>query len=286
MSPPQVMLLTGCASGIGRQLTTSLAAAGHLLVATDVNLAGLERAAQQHGWPVERVACRELDVRDPAGWGAALDLALERWARIDVVFNIAGYLQPGLVHAQSPADVDRHLDINAKGTIYGTQAAAARMVRQGSGQIVNIASLAGVAPVPGISLYTASKFAVRGFSLAMANELRPYGVAVSVVCPDAVRTPMLELQLDYPEAALTFSGNRPLEVSDVERLILQHVLQRKPLEAILPRHRGWLAKLTNVLPGLSRRLLPLLVKKGLAGQAAARARRTVSADDSPVAPRP
>jgi NAD(P)-dependent dehydrogenase (short-subunit alcohol dehydrogenase family) len=74
------------------------------------------------------------------------------------------------------------------------------------------ASPAAFAPVPGLSLYAASKFAVRGFSLAAAQELRRHGVFVTVVCPDAVRTPMLALQRDYPEAALTFSGPRTLGV--------------------------------------------------------------------------
>jgi len=274
MASSQVMVLTGCASGIGCHLATVLAAAGHQLLLTDINLSGLQDAARRHNWSPDQVQLRQLDVSDAAAWADALDAAIERWGRIDVLMNIAGYLRPGLVHAQTADDVDRHIDINTKGTLYGTQAAAARMVPQRSGHIINIASMAGLAPVSGISLYTASKFAVRGFSLAMANELRPYGVAVSVVCPDAVRTPMLELQLDYPEAALTFSGSRPLEVTEIERLIIGHVLPRRPMEAILPRSRGWLAKLTSLMPGVSRRVLPILLKKGQAGQAAARARRT------------
>lgn len=280
MSPPQVMVLTGCASGIGCHLATALAAAGHQLLLTDIDLSGLNEAAARSNWNVNHVKLRQLDVRDAAAWCETLDAAIAHWGRLDVLMNIAGYLRPGLVHSQTPEDVDRHIDINTKGTLYGTQAAAARMVRQRSGHIINIASMAGLAPVSGISLYTASKFAVRGFSLAMANELRPFGVAVTVVCPDAVRTPMLDLQLDYPEAALTFSGNRPLEVTEIERLIVRHVLPRRPMEAILPRSRGWLAKLTSLMPGLSRRVLPILLKKGQAGQAAARARRSASARQS------
>lgn len=280
MSTSQVMVLTGCASGIGRHLAGVLAAQGHRLLLTDLNLPGLHEAAQQAGWDPTRTALRQLDVRDAAAWNGALDAAIERWGRLDVLLNIAGYLQPGLVHLQPAEQVDRHIDINTKGTLYGTLAAAARMVPQGNGHIINIASMAGLAPVSGISLYTASKFAVRGFSLAVANELRPHGVAVTVVCPDAVKTPMLDLQLDYPEAALTFSGSRPLELGEIERLIVRHVLPRRPMEAILPRSRGWLAKLTSALPGLSRRLLPLLEKKGLAGQSAARARRGSTTDRS------
>lgn len=283
MSSSQVMVLTGCASGIGCHMAGVLAAAGHQLLLTDINLNGLNEAARRRNWRPEQVELRQLDVRNAIDWAEVLDTAIARWGRIDVLLNIAGYLRPGLVHAQTADDVDRHIDINTKGTIYGTQAAAARMVRQGSGHIINIASMAGLAPVSGISLYTASKFAVRGFSLAMANELRPFGVAVTVICPDAVRTPMLDLQIDFPEAALTFSGSRPLEVAEIERLIVRKVLPRRPMEAILPRSRGWLAKLTSLAPGVSRRVLPMLLKKGQAGQAAARARRSNS---STVLPSP
>ena len=82
------------------------------------------------------------------------------------------------------------------------------MIPLGSGHIVNIASLASLVPSPGLALYSASKYAVRAFSLAAAEELREHGVAVTTVCPDAVRTAMLDKQLDYPEAALTFTAPR------------------------------------------------------------------------------
>lgn len=279
------MLLTGCASGIGRHLAGALAAGECRVVATDVDYAALQAAAQAQGWDPTRVELHALDVRDPRRWNEVLDLVQARWQRLDVLFNIAGFLRPGLVHEQTADDVDRHLDINAKGTIYGSQAAAARMVAQGHGHIVNFASMAGLAPVSGISLYTASKFAVRGFSLALANELRPHGVAVTVICPDAVQTPMLDLQLDCPQAALTFSGRRALGVEEIERLILRRVLPRRPLEAILPRSRGWLAKLTSALPGVARVVLPALMKKGLARQKQIRGQRAKPSSPAEIAPR-
>ena len=74
-------------------------------------------------------------------------------------------------------DVHRHFDVNVKGVIFGTRAAAARMIPQGHGHVVNIASMAALAPIPGLALYSASKYAVRAFSLAAAEELRAHGVA-------------------------------------------------------------------------------------------------------------
>jgi 3-oxoacyl-[acyl-carrier protein] reductase len=181
--------------------------------------------------------------------------------------NIAGVIRPGLVEAISPADVDFQLDINAKGTILGTRAAAARMIPKRSGHIINIGSLASLAPVAGLSLYTASKFAVRGFSLAAASELKPHGVALTLVMPDAVKTPMLDLQVDYDEAALTFSGDKPLAVEDIEELIINTVLPRRPLEVTIPLTRGALARLANTVPGAISLLRPLLTAKGSKEQA-------------------
>ncbi len=268
----RVVVLSGAASGIGRHLTGLLAARGDRLLATDIDLAALETAARHDTWPTDRVRLAALDVRDSAAWRQTIQHAIDTWGRLDVLLNVAGVIQPGQVHAQSPRDIDWHLDINAKGLIYGTQAAAAVMVAQRSGQIVNLASMAALAAVPGLALYTASKWAVRGFSLAIAQELAPLGVRVSIVYPDAVETPMLDKQLDYQEAALTFSGPRLLSVEEVGRAIVEQALERGRLEIILPWSRGFLSKLTSCFPTWAAHVLPTLTAKGLRRQTAIRER--------------
>jgi 3-oxoacyl-[acyl-carrier protein] reductase len=214
-----------------------------------------------------------MDVRDPSAWPGVIDLAFSTWGRLDVLLNVAGVLRGGDALTASVDDVDLHLDVNAKGVIHGTRAAAPRMVEQGHGHIVNMASLAAHGPVPGLSLYVASKFAVRGFSLSEARERRPRGVAVSVVCPDAVWTPMLERQLACPEAALAFSGSRFLTVEEVGGVIVDHVLPKRPLEVILPPSRGLLARAVSLWPSLGLRLAPLMIRRGRARQRALLARR-------------
>ncbi|MBX9788215.1 MAG: SDR family oxidoreductase [Pirellulales bacterium] len=265
-------VLTGAASGIGRHLSGRLARLGDRLLATDVDLASLEWAATQDAWPTDRVQLAALDVRDPVAWKQTIDHAVADWGRLDVLANVAGVIVPGLVHEQTPQDVDLHLDINAKGVIYGSQAAAAVMVAQRSGQIVNVGSMAALAAVPGLGLYTASKWAVRGFSLAVAQELAPHGVRVSLICPDAVATPMLDKQLDYQEAALTFSGRRFLSVEEVGRAIVEQAIERGRLEVTIPWSRAFLSKLTSCFPALAAKALPALTAKGLRQQRAARER--------------
>jgi 3-oxoacyl-[acyl-carrier protein] reductase len=256
------MVLTGCASGIGRHLTGALAREGHRLIATDLDEVALTGAAEHEGWSAASVFRRKLDVRSEAEWEAVMEAAESELGAVDVLFNIAGFLSAAYVTDFTQRDLDLHLDVNAKGTMLGTRAAARRMIKAGSGHIVNIGSLASLAPVPGLSLYSASKFAVRGFTLAVATELRPQGVAMTLIMPDAVATPMLEKQVDRDEAALTFSGSRPLTVEDIARVIIDHVLPERPLEVTIPQGRGLLARAANTAPHLARILAPMLLKKG------------------------
>ncbi|MBX7165047.1 MAG: SDR family oxidoreductase [Pirellulales bacterium] len=272
MAESQVVMLTGAASGIGRYLAGELVARGDRLLACDIAAEPLAQLTAR--WPADRVLPQVLDVRDPGAWRAAIDRVVERWGRLDVLLNVAGIIQPGLVHETAPPDIDWHIDVNAKGVMYGTQAAAAVMVRQGAGHIVNIASMAALAPIPGIAFYCASKWAVRGFTLAVAQELRPRGVKVSVICPDAVQTPMLDKQLDFPEAAMTFSTSHPLTAEDVGRAVLDRALRRGQLEIVLPASRGYLAKLSSMFPSLIGLVQPGILKQGQKRQAEARARHT------------
>jgi 3-oxoacyl-[acyl-carrier protein] reductase len=265
-SATQVFLLTGAASGIGRHLAGALSARGHRVLATDVDGAALLQARAAEGWATEAVITRVLDVRSPSDWEEALAEVLHSFGRLDVLLNVAGYLKPGASWECTAEEVDRHVDVNFKGMVHGTRTVGRHFVQQRAGHIINFGSLASLASVGGLSLYCATKFAVRGFSLGSADELRPHGVAVTLVMPDAVQTPMLELQLDYPEAALTFSGGPPLSVADIERLLVESVLPHRPLEASLPFFRGVLARLATLWPELAPVLTPTLARKGRAAQ--------------------
>lgn len=262
MNETRVVMLTGAAGGIGNTLAAEIVRRGDCLMATDIDLKSLTRAAESQGWLSPNVRLGQLDVRDPQDWQQAVQDVIDTWGKLDVLLNVAGYVHPGWVHEIDPTEIDRHIDINTKGVIHGTQVAARHLVERGEGAIVNIASMAALAPIPGISLYSASKFAVRAFTLAVAQELRPHGVHVSVVCPDAVQTAMLDKQIDFPEAALTFSGPRALTAEEVAAAVLDRALARKQVEVIVPRHRGWLAKLSNLWPRLAQAILPRLSKSG------------------------
>jgi 3-oxoacyl-[acyl-carrier protein] reductase len=260
------VLITGSASGLGLALTQSFFERGWQVLATDINQTELSRLSAERGWPGDRVLLRKLDVTSSADWEALAREIKLMPGSLDVVINNAGHLRPGYIATSDDLELDRHLDINVKGVIRGSRMAARLMQEQGAGHIINIASLAGIAPVPGIALYSTAKFAVRGFSLALAQELRDRNIFVTVVCPDAIKTPMLDLQAQYEEAALTFSGPRSLSVEEVTQVIHQRVLIQRPMEVLLPATRGVLAKLSNLFPGLTLLLAKRLKAKGRKAQ--------------------
>jgi 3-oxoacyl-[acyl-carrier protein] reductase len=252
---PETMILTGCASGIGRAMANALYQRGHRLVLTDVNETGLRETVERHGLnDGSRVVLETLDVRSADAWERVVRTTIERWGRLDVLMNIAGYLTPVWAKDATKQDVDLTIDVNVKGVMFGTNAALRAMLPQRRGHVVNIASIAGLVPVPGVALYSASKHAVRSYSIAVAQEVRDAGVYVTAVCPTVVATPMMDKQVDHEEAALVFSGGRALTAEEVVRAIVDRALVKKPLELVLPApgtQQGLVAKIGNAFPQLA-----------------------------------
>ena len=235
---PRRFLLTGCASGMGRRLAATLLRAGHRVCATDRALSAVERAAAADRWSAfgGALVVRALDVTQPQAWSAAFDAMKREWGGVDTVLNFAGLLIPCAAQRVTAAHVDAHLDVMAKGAIFGTVAAARCFADQpepahggGGGHIVNVSSLGAVAPVQGVSLYQAAKAACRTFSLAAAKDLADSGVCVTCLMPDAVATPMADLQLLHDESTMAYSGGI-LTLDQLERCLLDDVLLTRPLE--------------------------------------------------------
>lgn len=256
----QTFIVTGAASGIGQTLTQHLLKIGHRVCACDINFQHLQEIFQ----PVnsEQLLLQKLDVRSSQNWQDVVSQTCAKWQSVDVLCNVAGVLRENWVSETTEADLDLHFDINVKGTILGMQVVLPTMLAQKQGHIINIASVAALSPVPGLALYSASKFAVRGFSLAAGMELAEHGIAVTTICPDAVQTPMLDQQKDKAQAALTFSGSRALTSEEVVNSILTS-LKEKPFEVILPPMRGVVAKLANAFPTLTAKHVRKVQKQGL-----------------------
>jgi 3-oxoacyl-[acyl-carrier protein] reductase len=258
-----VAIITGAGSGIGRHFASELRRRNPQmrLVLADVN----EQALAQAFPPAENVVLQQLDIRSADNWRNVVDDTLERFGRIDQLHNIAGVDRVAMFVDQPLEYIDLLIDVNLKGTLYGMRIVAEQMVAQGSGHIVNVASLAGVAPTPGTVIYSASKFGLRGASIATAVELRRHGVYVTVVCPDLVTTALFDQHVDEedPEAvALIFSGSRALSTDEVSEAIFR-ALRDRPLEIDVPFSRGLLSKVSNAAPSVLLRLYEPLKRKGM-----------------------
>ncbi|MGY1785005.1 SDR family NAD(P)-dependent oxidoreductase [Geodermatophilus sp. SYSU D00698] len=189
----RVAIVTGGASGIGRALGAALVRRGDRVVLADVDgPAAAEVAERLTTLGPGAASAAAVDVRDASAVDAVVTDTASRHGRLDLLFNNAGLGIHGPVEELSPAHWDRAIDVNLRGVVHGVHAAYPLMLRQGSGHIVNTASLAGLLPNPGAAPYGTTKWAVVGLSLALRVEAAPRGVRVSVVCPGVVDTPLLD----------------------------------------------------------------------------------------------
>src|SRR5207245_1645278 len=172
-----------------------LVASGARVVLADIDGGAAEAAAKElepsdgRGGSITGVA---LDVRDAAAVRSIVDATVERRGRLDFMFNNAGISMGGETHNLEAAHWDRIIDVNLKGVVNGVLAAYPVMLAQGSGHIVNTSSGAGLAPTVLTVAYAATKHAVVGLSTSLRPEAARRGVRVSVLCPGAVDTAILD----------------------------------------------------------------------------------------------
>ena len=181
----QTALVTGAGRGIGRGVAEELASAGARVVAADLDLAGAEQTIA--GLPDGGQAA-QVDVADPA----SVDKLLSSASPIDILVNVAGVLSIAPVVDLPVEDWDKIMGVNARGTFLVAKAVLPSMIAAGSGAIINISSAAGKDGVASAAHYSASKFAVIGFTQSLAKEVAEHGIRVNAVCPGVVRTSMID----------------------------------------------------------------------------------------------
>ncbi|QCK86366.1 SDR family oxidoreductase [Phreatobacter aquaticus] len=183
--------VTGGGSGIGRALAKALAARGTTVCVADTNVAAAEAVAKECG---DDASSLSLDVRDAAAMKRSIEEFATQNGRLDYMFNNAGIGIAGEVDDIPLSGWHRIVDINVYGVLHGVLAAYPIMLEQGFGHIVNTASLAGLGPAPLFTPYALTKHAVVGLSTSLRIEAASRGVRVSVVCPAAVETPLLDAE--------------------------------------------------------------------------------------------
>jgi NAD(P)-dependent dehydrogenase (short-subunit alcohol dehydrogenase family) len=184
----KVWIVTGSATGIGAGIARAALDAGESVVATDLDSDQLSEAYAGYG---DRVMVQHLDIRDADQARDVVRAAMARFGRIDVLVNNAGYGQFGPFEQVETEAVERQFSTNVFGTMNVTREVLPVLRRQRSGHIINMSSNGGFRGVKGGSMYSATKFAIEGFSESLAEEIAGFGIKVTIVEPGAFRTGFL-----------------------------------------------------------------------------------------------
>ncbi|PST83870.1 short-chain dehydrogenase/reductase [Pedobacter yulinensis] len=184
----KVWFITGASKGLGAELVQRLLAEGYRVAATSRKKEALTDAAGNH----ENFLPLAMDVTSHADVKAAIERVLERFGRLDVIVNNAGYSQIGTLEELSDEEVRKNFDVNVFGPLHVIRNAAPYLRQQRSGHIFNIASIGGfVGNFPAFGIYCSTKFAMAGYTEALAEEMRPFGIHTTLVYPGYFRTNFL-----------------------------------------------------------------------------------------------
>jgi len=208
------VLISGGARGIGAATAATFAARGARVWIGDVDEDACSSTAAELA-----VAGRRLDVTSLSSWRDTVAHITIHDGPLDILVNNAGVMPLGPMEAETEPIRDLILDVNVRGVLNGMQAVVGGMVGRGRGHIINVASMAGLIPIPGMVTYNASKFAVLGASLAARQECAGTGVAVSAILPSAVRT-------ELSSGARLGGGMPTVDPQDVAAAILEVVGSR------------------------------------------------------------
>lgn len=234
-----VVLLTGASCGIGEATARHLAGLGYALVLTARRAELLSRLANELDPSGTRVLTVAADVNDPEDRQRLVQAALERFGRIDALVNNAG-ISISQGHWWDDPDPLRVLDVNLLAPIELTRLVLPAMLARGSGNVVNIGSVAGRVATHG--MYSASKYGLRGFSLALRRELLHTGINISLVSPGFIRTP------------LTAGARLPMPGPEVVARAVAATLLNPRREVFAPAWYGPLSLIDGLLPSLTDRL--------------------------------
>lgn len=237
------ILLTGAAGGIGRQLCALFAARNARLCLVDRDRQAVESVGRDMPSGTLAVATDITSADDRAAVIARMEQA---FGGIDVLINLAGILDFKRFQDSDPTTIQRILQVNVEAPMQWVRAVLPKMTAQGSGRIVNIGSMFGSIGFPGFAVYSASKFALRGFSQALRRELSGTGVGVTYISPRAVKTPL------NPEVVHLMAERGMMRMDDAHWVAAEIVraIEKEKNEAYLGFPEKFFARINAVLPGV------------------------------------
>lgn len=268
----KTVLITGGSAGVGLAAAQRFLQFGANVAITGRDAARLQEAAARLGAGA-RVATIAWDAADIARAGAVFAEVEQRFGALHVLVNNAGCNHRGVLEALSEQEMLRVVDTNFRAPLALSRAVLPFMRRAGQGAIVNVASLAGRVPLAHESIYSATKFGLRAFTLAIAQELEGSGISASVVSPGPISTGFI---LDDIDGVPDMVFSQPMSsAEEVAELIVRSARDGKA-ERALPVLSGWLANIAYLCPPLARALRPALERRGRRAKAVYRARRAGS----------
>jgi NAD(P)-dependent dehydrogenase (short-subunit alcohol dehydrogenase family) len=181
----KIWFITGTSRGFGREWAIAALERGDKVAATARDTKSLAELVEKYG---SSILPLQLDVTDKAAATAAVDRAHKHFGRLDVVVNNAGYGLFGLIEEVSEAEARAQIETNLFGALWVTQAALPHLRAQKSGHIIQVSSIGGISAFPGVGLYHASKWGLEGFSQALSQEVREFGIHVTLVEPGGFDT--------------------------------------------------------------------------------------------------
>jgi len=251
-------IVTGGASGIGRALGEELAICGCEVILVDRQIELAEKVASEIRCSGGKATAVEIDVTDFPAMERLVQETVRRTGRLDYIFNNAGIVIVGTADLYNIEDWNQIINVNLRGVVNGIQAAYKVMITQGFGHIVNTASMAGLMVGSGNTAYTTTKHAVVGLSTSLRVEAEQMGVRVSVICPGAVRTPILigggrygKMLVDIPSEKMDrlWEKLKPMPPNLFAKTVLKSVAKNKAIIIVPPWWRvfWWINRLSPSL---------------------------------------
>jgi hypothetical protein len=250
----KVVIVTGGSGGIGNAIVNKLAS-------YDAKVFAVYHRSITANYFDKNICWIQADITNAEDMDKILFFALQKYEKVDVLINCAGILKPGEFSSLEINQLQKMIDLNFTSTLMLTQKVLAIMKKQNHGLIINIGSLGGIVPMPYSSVYSATKYALRGFSFSVAEELKGTGIKMSLITPGSVITKMLDNEAHGNNSAISFVS-KPISPVKVADAVLK-LIHKPRVELIIPRSQSFGSKLLVLSPALFSFLYTILHRVGI-----------------------